>query len=128
LWNSVANPNGYRDGDGHTDCNRNADCNCDGHTDRNSHSYVHVNSYSYTKTHSNAEAPHHTKAPSDSTASSVTEAKPRKRHGFRHPKDGLYAAKQQLPGFQSRNAEDLIWNPGRQEYLFSGNAASSVLT
>jgi hypothetical protein len=107
LWNSITNTNtncnrnsdsdGYRDS--HTDCNRDADCHCDGNTDRNS------NSHSHTKTHSNAEAPHHTKATSDPTASSVTGAKPRKRHGFRHPKDGLYAAKQ-LPDFQSRKAED----------------------
>src|SRR6266566_3831578 len=31
----------------------------------------------------------------------ATDAKPRKRHDFRHLKDGLYAAKQQ-PGFQTR--------------------------
>jgi len=33
----------------------------------------------------------------------ATDAKPRKRHVFRHPKDGLYAAKER-PGFQSRNS------------------------
>ena len=31
----------------------------------------------------------------------ATDAKPRKRHGFRHLKDGLYAAKQRL-AFQTR--------------------------
>ena len=31
----------------------------------------------------------------------ATDAKPRKRHDFRHLKDGLYAAKQR-PGFQTR--------------------------
>src|SRR5437762_9829554 len=31
----------------------------------------------------------------------ATDAKPRKRHDFRHPKDGLYAAKQR-PRFQAR--------------------------
>jgi hypothetical protein len=31
----------------------------------------------------------------------ATDAKPRKRHGFRHLKDGPYAAKQR-PGFQTR--------------------------
>jgi len=31
----------------------------------------------------------------------ATDATPRKRHNFRHPKDGLYAAKQR-PGFQPR--------------------------
>jgi hypothetical protein len=30
----------------------------------------------------------------------ATDAKPRKRHDFRHLKDGLYAAKQR-PGFQN---------------------------
>ena len=107
MWNSITNPNGNSDSyrDGYTDCNRNADCNCHGHTHRNSNSYVHAISYSYAKTHSNAEAPHHTKAPSDPTASSVTAAKPRKRYDSYHPEDGLYAAKQ-LPGFQSRKAED----------------------
>ena len=99
MWNSITNPNGNSDSDGyrdgHTDCNRDADCNCDGNTDRNS------NSHSHTKTHSNAEAPHHTKATSDSTTSSVTEAK-------------------QLPGFQSRKAEDLNLEPRKAGIFLSG--------
>ena len=108
LWNSITNPNGYCDATATRPLR-------DGHRPQ----LGHANCYSYTKTHSNPKIPPHTKAPSDPTASSVTDAKPRKRHDLRHPKDGLYAAKQ-LVGFQSRKPEDSIWNPGRQEIFLSG--------
>ncbi len=37
----------------------------------------------------------------------ATDAKPRKRHDFRHPKDGLYAAKQR-PGFQPKKSGKIL--------------------
>ena len=74
MWNSITNPNGYRNsdtdgyrnGDGHTDCNRN------GHTDRNSNGHSYTYSYADSKADTDSETYAHTEASPDTAASSVT--------------------------------------------------------
>ena len=55
----------------------------------------------------------------------ATDAKPRKRHGFRHLKDGLYAAKQR-PGFQTRIGIPEVGAIDRVDSHASANNHSSV--